>query len=314
MASSPSADLPFSTADHPFAVRPLVPTDAGAVTRVMAAEELAVLGEVVIEEADIVSEWQRPSFDLARQTIGVFDTSDALVAYAEHSGLDRGDVAVHPDHHGRGIGTWLSGWLRDTARAAGSQVIGSPVPEGSPADLLLEDLGYFIRWTSWVLALPEQAAIAERRLPPGFEVRAAADHERPLAHDVLEDAFLEWSERDREDYADFEAMVLNRPGATPDLLRVVVAPDGSIGGVSVVILSQVEGQPLTGYVDRLAVRADLRNQGLALALLSDSFAVARSLGALRSELATDSRTGALDLYRRAGMEVTSTWVNRATRL
>ena len=34
----------------------------------------------------------------------------------------------------------------------------------------------------------------------------------------------------------------------------------------------------------------------------------------QAELSTDSRTGALGLYERVGMEVTSTWVNRAIDL
>nr|WP_143427096.1 GNAT family N-acetyltransferase [Georgenia soli] len=49
------------------------------------------------------------------------------------------------------------------------------------------------------------------------------------------------------------------------------------------------------------------------ALLADAFQRAREQGATRSELATDSRTGALGLYQRVGMEVTAVWVNRAVR-
>jgi mycothiol synthase len=70
----------------------------------------------------------------------------------------------------------------------------------------------------------------------------------------------------------------------------------------------------TAYIQRIAVRRDQRRRGLARALLVDSFAVARSHGAARSELSTDSRTGALGLYERVGMRVTSTWVNRAIDL
>ena len=46
----------------------------------------------------------------------------------------------------------------------------------------------------------------------------------------------------------------------------------------------------------------------------DSFAVAREHGALVSGLSTDSRTGALDLYKKVGMEVTSVWLSRAIDL
>jgi ribosomal protein S18 acetylase RimI-like enzyme len=70
----------------------------------------------------------------------------------------------------------------------------------------------------------------------------------------------------------------------------------------------------TGYVDQLAVRRDRRGLGLARSLLADSFAIAREHGARKSELATDTRTGALGLYERVGMVVTHEWVHRAIRL
>ena len=46
----------------------------------------------------------------------------------------------------------------------------------------------------------------------------------------------------------------------------------------------------------------------------DGFRAAREHGATRSELSTDSRTGALNLYLGLGMEVTSHWVNLGIEL
>jgi ribosomal protein S18 acetylase RimI-like enzyme len=69
-----------------------------------------------------------------------------------------------------------------------------------------------------------------------------------------------------------------------------------------------------GFVEKVAVRKDLRGLGLGQALLADAFAQARAHGAARSELSTDSRTGALGLYEKVGMEVTSVWVHRAIDL
>ena len=83
--------------------RPLGLTDARAVAEVMAAQEQHDIGEVVIEEADIVSDWQQPGFDVSTSSIGVF-RADRLVAYAEFSGGDRGDAAVHPISAARGSG------------------------------------------------------------------------------------------------------------------------------------------------------------------------------------------------------------------
>ena len=294
--------------------RPLQQTDARAVYEVMAADEMDQLGSVEIEEADIVSDWGRPSFDVAASTVGVFD-ADRLVGYAEVTKADRGDAAVHPDYRGRGIGTALAQWMQRRARAGGASVIGMPVPEGGHGDRLLTDLGYHVRWTSWVLKLPEGARIADRPLPEGYAVRAAEESEYPACHDVVEDAFLEWSVRDRESFEDFHASVMGRPGFEPWNVRVVTDPEGTIVAVGIVNLAETEDdRPLEAYIPRLAVRRDQRNRGLAQVLLVDAFAAAREHGAAVCGLSTDSRTGALGLYEKVGMVTTDVWVNRAKNL
>lgn len=290
--------------------RPLRKSDAHDVFVLMAAQELEDIGQVAIEEADIVSDWAKPSHDLAARSVGVFD-GDALVAYAELMGVDRADTSVHPSHRGRGIGTWLAHWLLDLGRSVGSHVVGMPVPQGSPGDRLLAGLGFRVRWTSWVLRLPEGATIPERTLPEGYAVRTAEPHELRAAHDVLEDAFLEWSERDREPFEDFVAATTGRPGFEPWNLRVALDPEGAVVGVSLVLVSD---DGATAYVDRLAVRRDRRNRGIAQALLVDSFARGREHGTRTSELSTDSRTGALPMYERVGMVVDHVWVNRGMDL
>ncbi len=274
----------------------------------MAAGQLADIGEVVIEEADIVSDWQRPSYDVASSTIGLFD-GERLVAYAELSGGDRGDAAVDPAYRGRGLGTYLASWMQEQARGRGLATIGMPVPEGSPGDRLLEGLGYHVRWTSWVLALPEGRDIEDRALPPGYAIRSATESEQCATWTVIEDAFLEWSVRDRQSFEDFSAQVMQRPGFEPWNLRVLTDETDEVVGAALVLIAES-----TGFVEKLAVRKDLRGLGLGQALLADAFSEARAHGATRSELSTDSRTGALDLYMKVGMEVTSVWVNRAIDL
>jgi len=288
--------------------RPLQLTDARAVFEVMAAQELEDIGEVAIEEADIVGDWGRPVFDVASSTVGVFD-GERLVAYAEVGLAGRGDAAVHPDHRGRGIGTALARWMQDNARSKGIPEIGMPAPEGSPGDRLMEALGYRVRWESWVLQLPEGATVPERALPDGYTVRAADPAEYPQCWTVQEDAFLEWSVRDRQSYEDWHAEVTGRPGFEPWNLRVVCDPSGAV-----VAMAWVQLGADTAFIARLATAKEERGRGLAQALLVDAFAVGRAHGAVRSELSTDSRTGALGLYEKVGMRVTSTWVNRGVTL
>jgi len=288
--------------------RPLVPTDARAVYEVMAAQEKADIGDIAIEEADIVGDWQRPSFDVSASTIGFFD-ADRLVGYGEVSGTWHGDAAVHPDYRGRGIGTRIAQWMQETAKARGSAIIGMPVPQGSPGDRLLESLGYFVRWTSWVLELPVGADIPHREPPAGYTVREARPEEYEACWTVTEDAFLEWSERERDSFDDWAANVSKRPGFEPWNLRVAVDAAGEVVGTAV-----VHKNDDYGFVDKLATRKDQRGKGLAQCLLIDAFEVAREHGCTRSELSTDSRTGALTLYEKVGMQPTSIWLHRGIEL
>ena len=298
-----------------LSTRPLRREDSRAVYDLIAASERHDLGSVEVEEADLVGDWGRPSFDIATSTVGVFSGTDGaeggeIVGYAELTSDTRADAHVHPDHRRRGIGTALSAWVRATARARGSAVIGSPVPQGSDGDRLLESLGYFVRWESWVLELPPGAEIVEQPLPAGSSIRTAeTEEDQRAAWTILEDAFLEWAERDREPFEDFAAEVMGRPGFEPWHLRLVVDGDGvPVGACHLVMFS---GEPTGGYVQSLGVRRDRRHQGLARALLADAFANARQAGAVTSELSTDSRTGALGLYERVGMRVRQTWLHRA---
>lgn len=294
--------------------RPLTMADARAVFEVMAALQLAELGRADIEEADIVADWQQPSVDVPAVTLGVFD-DDRLVGYAEAARNGRGDAAVHPQWHGRGVGTALARWMQHRSRELGATVIGMPVPVGRSGDRLLEALGYHVRWTSWLLRVPPGARIAERAVPPGYAVRAATAAEYRRAHEVIDDAFLEWSQRDPQPFEDFEAGVLHRPGFEPWQLRVVCDGEGAVVGAAVLVMARDDaGTVVEGYVHQLAVRRDRRGLGLAQALLVDAFRLAREHGAPACGLSTDSRTGALGLYEKVGMVVIGTWVHRAIAL
>jgi GNAT superfamily N-acetyltransferase len=291
--------------------RPLTTDDLDAVFAVAAAQQRHDIDRVDVEPADFESDWQRPSFNLEAGSLAVLD-GDRIVAYAQRSYPGRGEAGVHPGYLRRGIGTALAHWLEDLGREHGDAAIGGPVPAGSDGDRLLEKLGYQVRWTSWVLQLPEGATVPERALPDGYAIRAATPDDYEAVWTVVEDAFLEWSVRERQSFDDFLAVTVRRPSYEPGMLRVVTDPAGEVVGTALLIMA---GDPVEeAYIERLAVRRDQRGQGLAQALLVDAFEYGRRLGAPRSGLSTDSRTGALSLYEKVGMVVTDTWVNRAIEL
>jgi GNAT superfamily N-acetyltransferase len=286
--------------------RPLSLDDASLVVALIVAEEQHDVGESDVTVEDVVSEWQRPSYDVEASTVGVFD-AERLVAYADLVHPDFGYAGVLPSERGRGIGTALADWLEGLARSRGAELVSTQVPAGGAADRLLHARGYRVRWTAWDLELPEGAEIATQPLPAGHVLRDARPDEHPLVHEVIEGAFGEW--RDRTPVEDFAALVWDRPGHEPWNLRLNVDADGAVVGATHVYLS---GD--AGYVARIAVRKDRRGRGLAAAMLADAFSLARGHGAVRCYLSTDSRTGALGLYEKVGMVVSSTWVNRALDL
>ncbi|MCR1781150.1 GNAT family N-acetyltransferase [Nocardioides carbamazepini] len=292
--------------------RPLTLADAAAVAELVAEQERHDLGRAEIDEADLLADWQRPSADLESSSVAVLD-GDRVVAYVEHLGEERYDAAVLPSYRGRGIGTWLAHWVQELARRRGVAVLGMPVPEGSAGDRLLIALGYHVRWTSWMLRLPDGARIDERPLPAPYTLRPARPDDHEQVWTVTEDAFLEWSERGRATLADFGAQVWGRPGFEPWHLQVVTGPGGRVVGVSNAWNSTDGGRTET-YVSRLAVAREHRGRGLAQALLVASFGAGRARGATSSSLSTDSRTGALSLYEKVGMRPASTWVHRAVTL
>lgn len=296
-------------------VRALRFADAAAVATTMAASELHDTGEVAIEEADIVGDWQRPSFQVEASTVGVFTPTGELAAYAEYPGGDRYDATVRPAYRERGLGTALARWVCSRAQAADAATVGMPVPQGSAGERLLHGLGFIERWTSWTLRLPAGVHLQQTRLPGGHRIRnAASAHDRRAAYDVLENAFLEWSDRDEAPYADFSAQTYERPGFADWNMRILCRDTADGEDVVGAVFSVVDTNQGALYVDRLAVRADARGQGHARALLADAFAIGLEAGVTSCELSTDSRTGALGLYLELGMEVTSTWVNLAAPL
>jgi mycothiol synthase len=301
----------------PYTCRPLTPDDARAVTDLMAECELHDLGEVQIELEDIVGDWQRPSFDLAMESLGVYDESSRLAAYAEVYQGRRAEVFVSPPHRGRGLGTALMKWTWGLAGSRGGTLVGQTVPEqATAATALFREHGYRQLWTSWILEMPEGARIAEGPLPPGTQIRAMVPgQDERAAYQTVEDAFGEWPGRDPVSFEDWAAVVLERPGFEPwQLLVAVERPEGGCEEEQVVGVCFVIPSRDTGWVQYLAVRRDRRGRGLARALLVHAFTEARRRGMPKAELNTDTRTGALDLYLHVGMRVKETFVHWAREL
>ena len=287
--------------------RPLTLDDAALVTALVTAEELHEVGESDVTVEDVVSEWQRPSYDVASSTIGVFD-GERLVAYADLVHPDFGYTGVLPSERGRGIGTALADWLEALARSRGADLISTQVPAGRAADRLLEARGYRSRWTAWDLELPAGAEIVAQPLPAGHALRdARPDEHVPRLRGRSRTPSA--SGGPRGSLEDFAALVWDRPGHQPWNLRLCVDPTVRRWAPPT---STCPGTPGTSPGSRYG-RTGAGAAWQAPCWRTRSRSPAHH-GAARCYLSTDSRTGALGLYEKVGMVVSSTWVNRALDL
>src|SRR5512142_668408 len=107
--------------DRPAGYRLRAPTaaDIDPAARVLEADQLDDVGEVVLDANFLRARWLRPGFDLERNAWIVEDEVGAVVAFgqaAREENVVESLGVVHPAHRGRGIGSALLDQIE--ARAA----------------------------------------------------------------------------------------------------------------------------------------------------------------------------------------------------
>jgi ribosomal protein S18 acetylase RimI-like enzyme len=152
--------------------------------------------------------------------------------------------------------------------------------------------------TEWLLhiAMPTEPAVP--RPPAGITVRAFRPGDERAAHQLTEDAFAAWQKR-RKPYEEWAHLTVERATFAPALSFVAFADGHMVGAV----LSMDTPDGDEGYIDRVAVRRDHRDRGIARVLLRESFRAFHRRGRRTCTLWTHSATGALALYERVGMTV-----------
>jgi GNAT superfamily N-acetyltransferase len=288
----------------PFSARPPQPADLDQVAEVVSAAELADIGEAMATKEDIAAAWAQPSFDLDRDA-RVIEANGRIVAAAE-TFRTRAEASIHPEQRGVGLGTWLLSWIEECGRAKGELRTRQTVLDRDVrAMAMLRDHGYDVGYVSWILEIAFDERPLEPRTPEGIEIRGfVPGQDDREVHRVIEDAFNEWADREPTTFEDWQAMLPRRRDFDPGLLDVAVEGD-RIVGACVGLNYPGEG----GWIQQLAVQASHRRRGVARALLQSAFCTSWERGQRTCGVSTDSRTGALGLYERAGMYAKATATN-----
>lgn len=301
--------------------RPATMDDAEAVTDVLNACSIELIGLPTWETHEFVNDWQNPTVNLQTDSLVVVTTEGRLVAYA-----DVWDQAphvriysmgrVHPDFRGNGIGTRLCRWIEERARRSidlapeGSRValMQHLLASDAPADALLRAMGFWVIRYSYQMRLEMQGPPPEPAVPPGIVIRPMIRHqEEPAIVHADRDAFKDhWGYVEspfEDDLKQCLHWMENDPLFDPSIWFLAMDGD-KVAGLSLCYPRTTE-DPDMGWVSTLGVRRRWRRQGLGLALLQHSFGEFYRRGRRKVGLGVDasSLTGATRLYERAGMHV-----------
>ena len=225
-------------------------------------------------------------------------------------------IKVHPDHQHRGLEAALLRFAEDKARHSALP----RAPQDARVSLInwvnsidaatneaYAQAGFSIVRHSYHMRIDLTEAPPAPVWPAGITLRPfVVERDLRAVAETDRDAFRDhWGFVERPLDADVQMMEhwLQSPYTDPALW--LVALDGDrMAGISL-NQSQADEDPEMGWVGSLGVRREYRHQGLATALLHQSFGEFYRRGKKRVGLGVDaySLTGALRLYERVGMRV-----------
>jgi mycothiol synthase len=263
--------------------------------------------------------------DAGAGSLAIFTAEGELVARA--TTFERGPAQfwiwtdIHPAHRDRGLEEYLLRWAETQIggrvhavppdrRVTARQEI-SAVDERARA--FAEQSGYLAVRRHWRMRLEMVGAPSVPIWPEGIAVRTfIPGHDEYAVYEAAEEAFADHWDHVREDFDDYAAY-FQREDFDPALTLLAVAGQ-DIAGVA--LCQQREERDLQstvalGWIESLSVRPSHRRRGIGLALLHQAFGAFYRRGVHRVAVFVDAQntTGAVELYRAAGMQPYREWID-----
>ncbi len=304
-----------------YSVRTATMDDASTVHGLIAACDIAVVGQTDLTAEELAQDWKEPGTNLATDTQLVFAADGRLVGYAVIADHFRPvtpyfDVYVHPDlwADDQGIGAALMEWCEARARQVFDKV---------PADARVALHGYTYSTDTFYQNTLSAAGLIPIRhsfhmrinfdgapqtpvWSDGISVRTfQADEDKHLVLDVLRASFQDHWGYAEQPYEEHYERWLHYWNDDFDPSLWFLAIDGeTIAGICLCKPSR-GGDENLGWVQTLGVRREYRKRGVGRALLLHAFHDLYQRGKKAVGLGVDasSLTGAVRLYENAGMNV-----------
>lgn len=296
-----------------YTVRNTTEADVEAAQALLNEVESADAGETRRHDLEVAVICRDSRVALATNTWVVQAADGALAAFAY---LFWGDAAqgetepyVHPAHRGFGLGAALLETVEGRAVA-----LAATAPPGVTPRLHVWCEETKVRRRGWLLGRGYRSVRESYRmridladepptpapLPPGIEVRPfVVGRDEGAVYAADEEAFADHFLFEPSTFEQWHTHTVELSALDPSLWLVAWSGDEA-AGEALTLPDEHEA-----LVDSLAVRRAWRGRGLGLALLTRAFVAAHERGFRTIRLGVDAQnaTGALALYRKAGMSV-----------
>jgi len=282
-----------------------------AVTDLLITCDIADYGEADTTVDDLLAEWERKDFELARDARVVVTSAGAMIGYTDVWKREADiyithNTCVHTAYRDQGIERYLYHLAEDLARGHCSQFqTGEPcrvsaVSLNAENRHLLEQEGYHLVKQDWRMEITMTETPPVPNCSEGLYVRpfVPGQDDRAVYETVME-AFADLGYHRNISFEGWERSTLKRQDFDPSLCFLVMEGQQIAG----VVLGYI--YPDMGWVRHLAVRRPWRGKGCGLNLLHQAFGEFYRRGMHRVGLVVDSHnaTGATRLYVHAGMHV-----------
>jgi mycothiol synthase len=293
----------------PGGYRAVTPTmdDVARATEFFNVVEISEWGMPDYTEDEVAEEWNE--LDLEKSVVLVEDESARIVAALTLT-LSNGVTweasgYTHPEHQGRGLGSWIVRWSEAMARSRENEttegyriaLLNFISTVNPAAQRLLGAGGYDLERVFRRMSIQLDARPSTPVLPAGYAFRPfERERDGRTYFDVIQEAFAEhWSSSPRT----FESWATSWLGEQFDpSLFVQLTHDGSVVGTCC-------GKPIgdIGWIGYVAVLPAYRRRGLAKLMLQESFRRFWDRGIKAIDLGVDSenRQSAINLYLGVGM-------------
>lgn len=304
-----------------FTSRPPVMADVPIAVDLLNLAALEMIGNPETTTKEIETEWSTPGLDPEKDQRLIFSPDGTLVGYIELWAIHDNPVhpwvwgRVHPDYKGLGLGTAMLAWAE--ARAQHVLEIVEPdarvsfrcnAPDNfKPSNQLLAGYGMDLIRHSFQMRIQLTEKPPAPAWPDGIAIRTYQPGDIEAVYRTDDEAFADHFGHVPEDFetglARFSHFFLEGEHFDPELW--FLAFDGDDMAAVCLCRAQSWEDETIGWVSSLAVRRPWRKRGLGLALLHHSFNAFRERGKQGVGLGVDAQnlTGALNLYKKAGMSV-----------